>query len=52
MIILIDKNINRNTTNNNPVLTDTTTITTTCCDTTIPTPMDGTYVDTMIKEIR
>ena len=45
-IILIDKNINRNTTNNTPVLTDTTTITTTCCDTTIPTPMDGTYVDT------
>ena len=44
-IILIDKNINRNTTNNTPVLTDTMT-TTTCCDTTIPTPMDGTYVDT------
>ena len=52
-IILIDKNINRNTTNSTPVLTDTMTTmtTTTCCDTTIPTPMDGTYVDTMIKEI-
>ena len=50
MIILIDKNINRNTTNNTPVLTDTTTTmtTTTCCDTTIPTPMDGMAMTVMV----